>query len=56
MHIYYGFEKTECDPNDENVWCLMLKEAENNNVDVLETFKIEMLFYQSITNIESWKH
>ena len=28
----------------------MLKEAVNNTVDVLETFKIYMLYHQSITN------
>ena len=38
----------ECESNGDDVWCSMLQEAENDTVDVLEAFKIYILYYQGI--------
>ena len=33
---------------ENDVWCSMLQEAQDDNVDVLVAFKIYVLYYQSI--------
>ena len=52
--IYRSFADTtkdeKCDGGDggTNVWWLMLKEIEEDNLDVLEAFKIYILYYLNI--------
>ena len=40
--------ETNDDDGDDDVWCSMINEAENDNVGILEAFKIYVLYYQGI--------
>ena len=38
-----------------SVWCLMLKEIEENNLDVLEVFKLYIIYYLNIKSDKVFK-
>ena len=38
-----------------NVWCLMLKEIEEDNLDVLEVFKLYIIYYLNIKSDKIFK-
>ena len=49
--IIKAFAKVKCDESSsDDVWCLMMKEAEKDNIDILAAFKIYILYYRDIKN------
>ena len=46
--IYRAFANAKELCENENVWCLMLQEAEDDNVDVLEAFNMYIQYYRCL--------